>query len=117
MKPIEKMAVLLALVAATGCATGGNYQRRVTSWQGQRSEQLIQAWGAPDSTERMSSGDQILVYARLKHEPYSSGETPRALASVQGNKPEYIKCATYFDIRDGRIFSVMFQGDECRWKD
>ncbi len=118
MKFFEKSAIFFAMwAAAAGCATSGNYQKRVASWQGQKAEQLLQAWGMPNATERLPDGDQILVYSRLYHEPYSFGEAPRELASVAARKPMYIKCATYFDIRDGRVFSAMFQGEECSWRD
>jgi hypothetical protein len=115
----------VGLAGLTGCATTANYKNRVRSWEGQDVGALTRSWGPPDATEKIGNGDRVLVYARLHHEPYAFADTATKVASRDPGAVEppkvaslYIKCATYFEVTPAnRIFSVMFVGDQCAWKD
>jgi hypothetical protein len=103
------------ILIAIGCATTGNYEARVRSWEGKSPDELIQSWGEPNSVEKLSSGDRMLVYARLTHEPFSSDGSNRQVSSASPQEM-YIKCATYFKVSpENKIISTLFQGDECKY--
>ena len=116
---------MTALIGLAGCATTANYQNRVRTWEGQDVGTLIKTWGQPDATEKIGNGDRVLVYSRLRHEPYAFADSPVKVASRDPGAvdpahpaPLYIKCSTYFEVSpSNRIFSVMFVGDQCAWKD
>lgn len=115
------LAVLTLCVLGTACATTANYEARVHSWQGQKADLLVRAWGEPDATEKLSSGNKMYVYSRLKHPPMAYVETGRAIASVEQAAPAqpiYQKCATYFEVSpENRIVSTTYRGEQCKWKD
>lgn len=119
-----QLALLTAIVTMilSGCATTANYQAKVASWESHDAQALVKAWGQPDSVEKLSNGNKMYVYARLKHMPvaYSS---QRAIAST-GTKPAetgakvYIQCATYFQLSpSNKIVSTEFRGSECKSKE
>lgn len=114
--------VLLAILFSFGCATTAKYQARVDTWEGRDSDTLLKTWGRPDAVEKQSNGNTILLYARLKHQPYAYGESGRVIASSGSKKTSsepaiYVKCATYFEVTpDNKVTAVMFRGDECAWK-
>jgi hypothetical protein len=115
----------IGLIGLMGCATTANYQNRVRSWEGQDAAVLIKSWGPPDATEHVGTGNHVLVYARLHHEPYAFNEVSTKVASrdpgaIGPPQPGtiYLKCATYFEVAPtNRIFSVKYVGDQCHWKD
>jgi hypothetical protein len=111
-----KALATIALVFLAGCATTAKYEARVDTWQGKDAHVLTSSWGQPDAIEKLSNGNKIYLYSRLKHLPYAYGESHRVIASTQDAM--YIKCATYFVVtQQGKVVATMFRGDECRSKD
>jgi hypothetical protein len=94
----------------------------VQSWENHDGQALVKAWGQPDSIEKMSNGNKMYVYARLKHMPVAYG-SQRAIASVGAKQAQptgevYIQCATYFQVSPtGKVVSTEFRGDECKSRD
>ncbi|MFL5812968.1 MAG: hypothetical protein ACJ763_05275 [Bdellovibrionia bacterium] len=121
---MKAQKILMALVATllSGCATTANYQAKVQSWENHDALALVKAWGQPDSVEKMSNGNKMYVYARLKHMPVAYG-SQRAIASVDAKQTPaggevYIQCATYFQLSPaGKVVSTEFRGDECKSRD
>jgi hypothetical protein len=112
----------VAILLFTGCATTGHYQTKVQSWEDHDAQALVNAWGKPDSIEKLSSGNQMYVYSRLKHAPVAYGtqrmiaSSPRSVAQPAGDV--YIRCATYFEVSpQNKIVSTLFRGDECKSRD
>jgi hypothetical protein len=122
MKTLLSIAGAALLFSAFGCATTSNYDSKVHSWKGKDASMLVRNWGEPDAKEKLSSGNQMYVYARLHHPAVASTGPSRTVASV-GEKPAplppaYIKCATYFEVDPhSTIVSVQYRGDECKSKD
>jgi hypothetical protein len=118
----QKIMMALVTILLSSCATTANYQAKVQSWESHDAQALVKAWGKPDSVEKMSNGNQMYVYARLKHMPvaYSS---QRAIASVDSKQADasgkvYIQCATYFQVTpSNKIVASEFRGDECKARD
>lgn len=113
------------LIFGAGCATTANYDYRVQSWKGKDAPLLVKAWGKPDSTEPLSNGNQMYVYARLHRDPVAYAGSQRTLASAETpsqskEKPKtvYIKCATYFEVNpQGKVVSTLFRGNDCKARD
>jgi hypothetical protein len=126
MRAIHSLAlavVTFSMVFAAGCATTANYEARVHSWEGKDVKVLLANWGQPDDSEKLSNGNKMLVYARLKHYPVAyNGTKPEDVATATSpRKPAseiYVKCATYFEVSPvNLIIATQFRGDECKWKD
>jgi hypothetical protein len=119
----QKILMALVTILLSGCATTANYQAKVASWENHDAQALVKAWGQPDSIEKMSNGNKMYVYARLKHMPVAYG-SQRAIASTGSAKQAqavgevYIQCATYFQLSPaGKVVSTEFRGEECKSRD
>lgn len=120
MRSFAFIAFFGAVLLTASCATTSKYDAKVSTWKGKDQATLMRAWGQPDSTEKLSGGNKILVYSRLKHTPVAYLGAQRAIASIESGDqtPAYIKCATYFEVDpSGTIVSTLFRGDECKSKD
>lgn len=109
--------VLLAILFfTTGCATTGNYDERIRSWEGKNADVLVKTWGKPDATEKQSTGNKIYLYTRLKHPAFAYQDAGRRNLASEDQKT-YIKCATYFEVSpQNTVVSTFFRGDECSSK-
>ncbi|MDA8362971.1 MAG: hypothetical protein M0Z84_03950 [Gammaproteobacteria bacterium] len=58
--------ILLAsmIVMFAGCATTANYEKILQSWVGGSEDDLVQAWGPPQSSYPLSSGGKVIEYIR-----------------------------------------------------
>ena len=118
--------MMLGCLSLGACATTTQYENRVDSWEGKDSSTLVKTWGQPDATEKMANGDRILLYTRLKHEPYSFAESDRVIATKTATTRKtasadgdnlYVKCSTYFSVnKENKISFVEYRGDDCKWK-
>ncbi len=116
------MVVSFGVLALSACATTHNYEARVRSWQGKDAQVLVANWGQPDDTQKISNGDRMFVYSRLRHEPvayYGIKQNEVAGTSPRGPASElYVKCSTYFEVNPKNIIvNTQFRGDECKWND
>jgi hypothetical protein len=116
----RKIAAGLMMMVLSGCATTAKYEAKVQSWENRDSQALVKAWGQPDSIEKLSSGNRMFVYSRLRHAAVPYG-TQRSLASAGNAKTPfngteiYQRCATYFEVNSSnKIVSTQFRGDECK---
>src|SRR6185312_2765854 len=99
MRALIFVSFLCTLLMMASCATPSNYDAKVKTWVGQDQSLLIKSWGEPDDVEKLSNGDKMLVYPRLKHRPVAYLGSGRAVASTENESaPVYIKCATYFEV-------------------
>lgn len=115
-----KAFALICFLILTGCATSSSrYEAKARSWKGKSSENLTTAWGHPDAVEKISEGNKVLVYSRLKRLPVSYDEAESNSAnSSHSSEDIYIKCSVYFTINpENSIKSVNFRGDDCTSND
>jgi hypothetical protein len=119
----QLIIVALLMLGFTGCATTGKFEAKVHSWEDKDAQSLTRAWGQPDAIEKLSNGNHMFVYARLKHLPVAYG-SQRMIASTSTKKDTmnsgevYIRCATYFELTpSNKIVSTQFRGDECKSRD
>ncbi len=125
MKAQTIAVAILTLVlsgALSSCATTGKYEAKVRTWENKDGNALVNAWGQPDSIEKLSSGNRMYVYARLRHLPVAYG-SQRMIASSDAKQASsrgevYIRCATYFEMSpENKVVSTQFRGDECKSRD
>lgn len=72
------MISLLSAFALVGCATTANYQHMVNHWQGAQSRDLIAAWGSPDATVKLPTGNTVYMYTHQQLSSAPVGATPVA---------------------------------------
>lgn len=110
---MRKLLLACSFIAlSSSCATIGNYKARVRSWEGKDVSALTQSWGQPEVTEKLATGNQVLLYVRLKGTPWAAGE------SASGERNQYLRCSTYFyvDAKNNKIYDTDFRGDDCAWR-
>jgi hypothetical protein len=119
----QRLSFSVLAILLSGCATQARYEAKVQSWENKDSQSLVKAWGQPDSIEKLSNGNRMYVYTRLRHLPVAFGST-RTIASVDGKRngnasgEVYIRCATYFEMSpSNKIVGTLFRGEECKSRD
>lgn len=130
----RKLTLAVLTILLSGCATTAKYEAKVASWEDKDSNALVRAWGQPDAVEKLSTGNRMFVYARLRHVPVAYG-SDRVIAKHGANKAGrnvassastesaldgevYIRCATYFEVSPkDKVVSTLFRGDECKTKE
>lgn len=123
MKAIVLGVVLLALC---GCATTKKYEKVLNSWVGADELSLVRQWGPPQHIYEFG-GSRFLTYASGR-DMYVPGAAPSYRTTVVGNaiytapvggRPGYTvhkQCRTTFEIKDEKIVSWRWQGNDCRSK-
>lgn len=139
MKVTGPLVLLVAAGLATGCATEAKYKEIVHSWVGGTADELVMAWGPPDSSYTLSDGGSVLQYERQgqtqvggytymqPQTTYSSG-TVNAYGdygTYSGTSTTYVPvttptynisliCTTRFNVDStGIIRSTVFEGNNC----
>lgn len=126
-----KLALSLIVLAFSGCATTGNYQRMVNTWVGQHVDDLIGRWGYPTREFEDRNGNKIVAYelAQNRRNPvyttpatthtsyqyYANNSQSVTIPGVQMGGNEYTAwCYTYFEL-DGNdvIIKWTHQGNAC----
>lgn len=96
------LITLIALALLGGCATGGGLSRQMADWQSQNVSVALEAWGTPDSRERI--GDETLLswYDRA----------PAIFAVADVSAP--VICTRMLAVAtDGTITGWRWRGDRC----
>jgi hypothetical protein len=57
-----RIVAVLGCAVTAACATTANYEKVLDSWLGAPAERLVARWGAPISTFRLPSGNEIYIY-------------------------------------------------------
>lgn len=120
--PTLPLLALLAGCAAT-TATTANYERILNSWLGASEVDLARDWGPPQSTYEVG-GARFLTYLsnRSVFLPGSPGRQRTTLygntayTTTTGAMPAQsldMSCQTIFEVRDDRIASWRFRGNDC----
>lgn len=119
-----KKISLLLIVALTGCATTGGYERKLASFNGATELDLVRSWGAPQRIYE-ADGRKFLTYSssRIISAP---GMAPNYTMSMIGSTA-YINrvggyggmtasrsCQTTFELENGRVVSYQYDGNDCR---
>lgn len=122
-------SVALCFVILTGCATRANYEKILNSWVGAPAENLVRSWGAPISTFRMSSGNEIYIYDKRRSTvvtmPVQVQQNPGIFVGnmyypgqtmVTGGQviPIHLSCRTEFEVNQtGTIVRWRHEGNAC----
>jgi len=145
--PYDRISVNLkkALIAAlllSGCASTANYEASLQQWVGQPLDDLVLAWGPPQSSYTLRDGRQVVEYLRQRiintpgftwHHPhtiYQEGQTYNADGSPSGEyrgsstiflaeetpgDSHYLECRTRFIVsQQGDIQQWKWEGNDCR---
>lgn len=127
-KRIARLVVpIAAVLALAACSPGKSYEEALQQWIGAPEAELVNTWGAPDSSYKMDDGNKILTWKRSRTE-YRPGEIYTILEThiVDGAKqvvpvtrqdPGYTvtyECTTNFTIgTDGRVRRYTYSGSDC----
>lgn len=139
MKLIGTFLLLVTAGFTTSCATEAKYNEIVQSWIGGTSDELVMAWGPPDSSYSLSDGGSVLQYEwqgqtqvggytyMQPQTTYSSGTvnaygdygtySGTSTTYVPVTTPTYniaLNCTTRFNVdSSGVIRSAVFEGNNC----
>lgn len=139
----KAICVCVAALLLAACATTGKYKAVLDSWVGSSADSLVSSWGPPDSSYRLSDGEQVLQYSRggNLHMPGYSYTTPQTTyengtvsaygtngsgyGNYSGTSTTYVQhhtqgfdiqlsCVTRFTVNaSGIITHWAFQGNNC----
>ncbi len=117
---------LFFMLLLTGCATTANYQQKLNQWHGAPAQQLINAWGYPDSSVKLPNGDWVYMY--LHQQTYSAPVSsvpafrPRGAPDYSMGSYNYpipaqtvsLYCRTWFEMdHQNVIVNTNFEGNNC----
>ena len=104
---VAAVALLVALVVATGCVHVNTRDNAMRAWTGQHADKLIQAWGAPDSESTLSDGRRFLTW--VSH--WTAGSPSTASGTDESTSGTCRKSVTVN--QDGIIEQWSHSG--CKW--
>src|SRR5580658_9102865 len=122
VRPAARIFVVLLVMTAAlgeGCATSGKFESKILTWKGKDPDTVVHCLGQTDTTEKLSNGNRMYVYARLKHAPLSFKDVDGTSSSAEAHRTAsaadvYLKCSSYFEIDpQGKVASVYFRGEDC----
>lgn len=113
----------LSAIALIGCATTAGYEQMLNSWVGAPEVELVRKWGPPANTYE-TAGSKFIVYrhGRNMFMPGTPGTTTTQFVgntayttTSPGIAPMNLSfsCETNFEIREGRVFSWRYNGNDC----
>ena len=119
--------LLVTILALSGCATTANYEKMLTTWIGAPEIDLYRSWGTPDGQYEVSGtkfvtftrgGNMIMPGTAPTYQTTFVGNT--AFTNAYGGSPAYniqLTCRTTFEIRNERVVSWRWEGNNCKAKD
>ncbi|WP_230584160.1 hypothetical protein [Piscirickettsia salmonis] len=130
MRQIMKIfVVLFTLILLSGCATTAKYRAQVERWKGHDVNDLIQAWGPPDTTFKMPNGNLYYSYRVNNINRLPSYYVPGNTTVSDRDGKTYIttsggyqtgggtiksNCTTSFQVnKKDIIIGTHFQGNAC----
>ena len=136
-----KKALIAALLLG-GCTTTANYEAALQQWVGRPLDDLVLAWGPPQSSYTLQDGRKVVEYLRQRviyspgftwyrpHTIYHQGQAYNADGSPAGiyqdsstifipeespGDSRYLECRTRFTIsKQGDIEKWGWEGNDCR---
>lgn len=127
MNRIFKFLFPVPVLAIVGCATTANYEKMLTTWIGAPEIDLYRSWGTPDGQSEVS-GTKFVTFTRGGN-IFMPGTSPTyrttiigntAFTNAYGGSPSYniqLMCKTVFEIRNERVVSWRWEGNNCKAKD
>jgi len=119
-----KWVLICCVLLLAGCATTANYEKALQSWVGSSADRLVEAWGPPQSSYKLSDGGQVLEYVNQGTAHGSNGPDAQGMYSgttatyVQHQTPVYninLVCITRFTVNpQGIITNWAWQGNNCK---
>lgn len=126
---------LASMLAIAACVTEEGYRQEMGTWQGRMADDLLIAWGPPDSKSALSDGRELWSYAKTTVNQQAGyyrdekREVTRTFTDKDGKaKTETITetypvwqppqtyrstCETRFVLAAQRIQEVTFNGNGC----
>ncbi len=115
--------LILSAITLSACATRANYDAALQTWVGKHSDQLVDAWGPPDSVYERSDKTNLLTYhsRQIVPHPYGYGGMSHHRGLGFGfyhdfNDPvtETRFCKTTFGVNRRNIIThYQYSGDSC----
>lgn len=128
---VKGAALVIALVALSGCATDGGSGAKSAEWEGKNVAALLAKWGATQEKTAQNDGSELWVYHRTK-ESTVGGAAPATTTRVErteayigmtthqvayqetsydSTKVMTSSCEARFVVKDGVVKSAVFKGD------
>jgi len=113
-----------ALLLVSGCASHENFVKTYNSWVGQSINTFTAQVGYPDSTYKLSNGNEVYVYEKTR--VYSSPTfTPAfgygpwgyygGMGVAYGTDVNYETCKLFLEVnKKGTIVKWGYRGNSCR---
>ena len=119
---------LLSVAAATllsGCATTERYEEILDTYIGATEDELVEHWGVPDQVyeteksrfivykrSRLSSSGGVAPTFYSHINPYTGAVYTQSVGGIAPQIHQY-RCKTTFTLKDDRVSSWSWQGNDC----
>ena len=119
MKPHQPLTIALTLLLAA-CASSARYETNLARWGGNPLDDLVLAWGPPQSSYTLRDGRQVVEYQRqqlVRLPGRSMLTTPRVFYLLDEMEDDYtlLQCRTRFTVdAQGIIQNWTWDGNACR---
>lgn len=132
MKYYSSIALSLFVTLISSCTSTKNYESILNTWINDTEQNLVSRWGPPQGFYISPEGDRILTYHRngtIELPGYEGPSTTylsgtnyggsfHGTATTYGNSSApttiYLSCQTNFTVKNGRITTWSYQGNNCR---
>jgi len=120
---IKLFITCIFILLLSGCATTAKYEKILDSWVGVNEQELIEAWGVPDSTYEV--GKVKFLSYQFSNQRILYGSPPMYVSNVHkgmiytnavGGTPDMVVsdwCKTTFTIDNEKVIKWMFNGNSC----
>jgi len=119
MKPHQSLTIALTLLLAA-CASSARYETNLARWGGKPLDDLVLAWGPPQSSYTLRDGRQVVEYQRqqlVRLPGRSMLNTSRVFYLLDEMEDDYtlLQCRTRFTVdAQGIIQNWTWDGNACR---
>jgi len=127
---MKKIIFLIILCILQGCATTAKYNAILDTWVGHNINELVQAWGYPDSTFDAPNENKVYVYGyqassyvpqtnytTTTYSVFGSNLYSNSTTNSFGGYSINYNCTTYFETNvGGTIVNWQWKGNACKAK-
>lgn len=104
-----RLLTIVVLLALTGCATTGNYERKLQTWMGHSESDVISRWGPP--TNVYQDGDRrYLTWTKVGGSMANATNFGYTAVGVGGT----FWCSTTLTSVHGTIQQWRWEGNACK---
>lgn len=98
-----------------------SFRKKVMSWEGASTRQLVDAFGYPDREMKSPEGNPVFEYSS-RREVRKAGDSVSSyspalgavITSTSADQVANYECKVWFEHKDGKVLKVSYRGNDCK---